>query len=388
MIDVQKVFMSLLIIIMLAACGESQTTVDDGGVNATAFDWQIPSNMPLPIEPSDNPMSQAKFELGRHLFFDRRLSGNGTQSCGSCHEQALSFTDGLAKSVGSTGQVLARNSQSLLNVAYNATLTWANFSLVTLERQALVPLFGEDPVEQGITDANRDDVLQRIIDEPRYVGLFKDAFPNRVAPIDFANVVDSIGSFVRGLVSFDSSFDRFLQGDANALSESARRGRTLFNGEELECFHCHGGYNFSDSTVDRNMTFVSRPFHNTGLFNIGGTGAYPEDNSGLIELTGKPSDMGKFRAPTLRNIAITAPYMHDGSMSSLGEVIDFYAAGGRNIESGPNTGDGRFSPFKDGFISGFDLTEQDKTDLIVFLNSLTDNTFLTNPRFGNPWEAL
>jgi cytochrome c peroxidase len=371
--------------LLLSACGQSETTLDEGGINATAFDWQLPSGTPLPLEPDDNPMTEAKFELGRHLFYDARLSANGTRSCSSCHVQALGFADGRVRATGATGQTLARNSQALLNVAYNATLTWANFSLVRLEQQARVPLFGDRPIEHGITETNQIEVLQRLREEARYPALFEDAFPDDADPIHFGNVVDALGSFVRGMVSFDSAFDRYMNGDASALSASAIRGEALFNGEELECFHCHGGYNFSDSTVDRNMTFISRPFHNTGLYNIGGTGDFPADSQGLIELTGDPSDMGKFRAPTLRNIAVTAPYMHDGSMNTLAEVVDFYAAGGRNIESGPYAGDGRFSPFKDGFINGFELSEQEKQDLIAFLESLTDETFNTNPRFSNPW---
>ena len=134
------------------------------------------------------------------------------------------------------------------------------------------------------------------------------------------------------------------------------------------------------------MTFVNRPFHNTGLFNIGGTGNYPPDNTGLFDLTGDPSDMGKFRAPSLRNIALTAPYMHDGSVATLDEVLDIYAAGGRVISEGPNAGDGRQNPFKDSFVNGFEMSPQDKQDVLAFLESLTDQSFVANPRFSNPWE--
>lgn len=371
--------------LLLSACGQSETTLDEGGINVTAFDWQLPSGTPLPLEPDDNPMTAARFVLGRHLFYDARLSSNGTRSCSSCHVQALGFSDGRVRATGATGELLARNSQALLNVAYNATLTWANFSLTELEQQARIPLFGESPVEHGITDENREQVLQRLRDEPRYTDLFDAAFPSDADPVNFTHIIAALGSFVRGMVSFDSEFDRFQRGEPSTYSAAAERGRQLFNGEELECFHCHGGYNFSDSTVDRNMTFVSRPFHNTGLYNLGGAGDFPADSQGLIELTGDPSDMGKFRAPTLRNIAVTAPYMHDGSLATLDDVLEFYAAGGRVIESGPYAGDGRFSPFKDGFINGFAMSEQNKQDLIAFLESLTDETFNTDPRFSNPW---
>ncbi len=380
-------FSCLCLVALLVGCGQSsETRISDPSLSLSSFQWNVPERYPLPLEPTGNPMSEARFQLGRHLFYDARLSGNGTQSCSSCHIQELGFSDGRILPVGSTGEVLARNAQGLMNAAYNATQTWANPSLLTLEQQALVPLFSEAPVEHGITDANRDEVLQRLRDEPAYETLFADAFPDLGDPIDFANIRDALTSFVRGMVSFNSPFDQFEQGRAGALSAAAHRGRALFFGEELECFHCHGGYHLSDSTLDRSMTFIERPFHNTGLFNIGGTGDFPDDNQGIFEITGDPSDMGKFRAPSLRNIAVTAPYMHDGSISDLSAVIDFYAAGGRVIESGEHAGDGRLNPFKSGFVTGFSISEAEKQDLIAFLESLTDASFLNNPRFSNPWE--
>ena len=130
-----------------------------GASSAGAWRWELPKGFPKPRVPADNPMSDAKVAVGQRLFFDRRLSGNGTQSCSSCHRPELAFTDGLPQAVGSTGEVHPRNAQSLINVVYNSTLTWANPALVTLERQMEVPLFGTDPVEMGVTDANRDRVL-------------------------------------------------------------------------------------------------------------------------------------------------------------------------------------------------------------------------------------
>lgn len=373
-----------VVVFALSACGESNFAVDNPVIK-TSFAWQVREDLPLPVEPVDNPITEEKFDLGRHLFYDIRLSGNGTQACGSCHQQDKAFTDGLMVPTGSTGDILLRNSQTLTNVAYNATLTWANPALVTLEAQLQVPLFAEHPVEQGLNESNQDAVLQRIRDEPRYADLFAKAFPNQGNSVTYENIALALASFVRGLTSFASPFDRYAQGDKNALSASALRGETLFFSERLECFHCHGGYNFSDSTVDRSLFFVERPFHNTGLYNVDGQGAYPADNQGLIAATLDPSDMGKFRAPTLRNIALTAPYMHDGSIQTLEEVIDFYGAGGRNITSGPHAGDGRANPFKDSFVKGFSLNPQEKADLIAFLNSLSDTEFTTTPRFSNPW---
>jgi cytochrome c peroxidase len=376
----------VIAVFLLQGCEDgSRTTVDEGITAVSAFAWNIPAGTPLPVEPVDNPMTEAGFQLGRHLFYDNRLSGNGTQACASCHLQERAFTDGATVAIGSTGELHPRNSQSLVNVAYNATLTWANSSLRTLEQQIVIPLFGESPVEQGLNDANRESVLQLIREEPVYEALFSAAFPDEGDPVNFGNIVYALASFVRGIVSFNSPFDRFERGDPTALTVAAQRGRALFFSEDLECFHCHGGYNLSDSTTDRTQSFVERPFHNTGLFNIAGTGAYPDNNQGIFEITGDPSDMGAFRAPSLRNVALTAPYLHDGSAPTLGDVIRIYAAGGRNITSGPNTGDGRSNPFKDGFITGFALDATQEADLIAFLHSLTDDSLINNSRFANPW---
>lgn len=372
-------------LLWLAGCDmDSSTTVTDT-TPASAYDWPLPAGVPRPREPHDNPMTAAKVELGRFLFYDVRLSGNGSQACGSCHRQELAFTDGLPRALGSTGHLLARGSQSLTNVAYNATLTWANPALTQLEQQMLVPLFADNPVELGITDDNVGEILDRLRDDSTYQALFPAAFPDDDDAITLGNIIKAIASFQRRLLSFDAPFDRFERGDSTALSAAAQRGMALFNGEQMECFHCHGGFNFTQSTDHASLSFIEKPFHNTGLFNIGGTGAFPADNTGILDITGNPADMGKFRAPTLRNIAVTAPYMHDGSLATLDEVLDFYAAGGRNIESGPQAGDGRISPFKSAFVRGFALSAQDRADLLAFLTALTDDNFLTDPALADPF---
>ncbi len=383
-----KTLLLLSSLFILMACRDDSTTSIHQNADASAdrFDWQIPASIPLPVTNDENPMSEAKFALGRHLFYDQRLSGNGTLSCSSCHQQDKAFTDGRPTGIGSTGQVLLRNTQTLTNVAYNASYTWANASLLKIEQQLFIPLFNDNPVEHGINSTNWPEIVLRLKAEPRYDLLFKQAFPGTTELYTQAQVIQAIAVFVRGITSFDSAYDRHLAGDDSGYSAEAKRGETLFFSERMECFHCHGGYNFSDSTADRTMNFVNRPFHNTGLYNLDGQGKFPSGNGGLFEQTGKAGDMGRFRAPTLRNIAKTAPYMHDGSIPDLPSVLDFYAAGGRNIASGANAGDGRKNPYKDGFVTGFVLTEQDKKDLLAFLESLTDNTFVTNPRYSNPWQ--
>ena len=383
----------VLVCCLLAGCPTgSETRIDDEGASASGFDWRVPAWVPLPVEPADNAMSEEKFQLGRHLFYDTRLSGGGNISCGSCHHQDKAFTDALPRSFGSTGEQHPRNAQPLTNVAWMTTLTWANPSLATLEQQIVVPLFGDRPIEHGINESNHHIILAVIRNDPVYQRLFRAAFPefpNALQGEDAWNhIVAGLASFVRGLVSFDSAFDRYSAGQITAMNESARRGMQLFNGERLECFHCHEGYNFTNSTRDRSMTVVERPFHNTGLYNIDGRGGYPEENTGVYEVSGRDFEMGAFRAPSLRNIALTAPYMHDGTIASLEEVVRTYAAGGRNVTEGQFVGDGRTNPLKDSFIAGFEISESEIQDVIAFLESLTDESFVTNPRFANPWESM
>lgn len=328
-------------------------------------------------------MTEAKFQLGRRLFYDNRLSGNATQACASCHAQQFAFSDGARRSTGSTGDRLPRNAPSLTNVAYNASLNWANPGLTGIEQQVQTPLFGEAPVEMGI--AGRDEeILARLKADPRYQDRFAQAFPDADS-INWKNVVYALATFTRGLTSFNSAYDRFIAGDGAAMSERARRGMALFSSEQLKCQQCHGGFNFSMSTVGEDVALTEPPFFNTGLYNLDSNGAYPPDNPGVKGVTDIPSDMGRFRPPTLRNIALTAPYMHDGSMDTLEEVVRFYERGGRKIERGDYAGDGALSPLKSDLVAGFQITDAQRRDLIAFLSSLTDESFVANPRFSDPF---
>ncbi len=364
----------------VAGCDEAE----GDGAQHEGWYGELPPGFPTPTVPADNPMTAEKIALGRHLFFDEQLSGNGTQSCSSCHEPRLAFADGIAVPQGSTGQTLARNSMALVNTAYNSAYTWANPALDTLERQIAVPLFGEFPVELGVT-GNEERILDRLRADELYPELFAAAFPDAVDPITLDAAIDGLASFVRSMVSGNSPYDRFTyQGDEDALSESELRGMDLFFSELIECHHCHGGFNFSFSTTHANSSLVELTFHNTGLYNVDGEGAYPTNNAGLYDITGDPNDMGRFRAPTLRNIEVTAPYMHDGSILTLEEVVRFYETGGRVIEEGQYAGDGRSNPYKSAFVSGFVITDQERDDLVAFLRALTDTTFLENPAYTNP----
>jgi cytochrome c peroxidase len=371
----------------LTACGGGGgVAVTDTALSpATAsWKWALPAHFPVPAVPAENAMSEAKLALGRSLFYDVRLSGNGLQSCGSCHLQNLAFTDGRAQARGSTGDTTPRSSQHLGNVAYHPTLTWANPSLLPLEKQMEVPLFGESPVEMGVNDSNKDSILARLRGTTLYPNQFAAAFAGETTPIHWANIIKAIASFQRSLISGNSRYDQFTSGKTT-LSAEERRGMDLFFGEKAECFHCHCSFNFNDQVVHASTRVLETPFHNTGLYNIGGTGAFPEPNRGMFELSGLPGDMGMFRAPSLRNVEVTAPYLHDGSVATLEAVLDFYAAGGRNITSGPNAGDGRLHPLRSDLVNVINLNTQEKAYIVAFLKTLTDHEFISNPQHANPF---
>jgi cytochrome c peroxidase len=383
---------SLLVAAMVSSCGGGEsggvTVIDTAASSAAAalaWKWDLPSYFPVPKVPADNPMSVAKVDLGRFLFHERRLSGNGNFACVSCHQQDKAFTDGLARSVGSTGESHPRSAQALANSVYHPTLTWANKSLTSLEQQMQVPIFGVNPIEMGVNDANKGVVLARIKEQALYQEKFGTAFPGETDAITWVNITKAIASFQRSLISSNSRYDQQLQGKLT-LNDQEQRGSRLFFGEKAECFHCHGSFNFNDQVVHATTRVLETPFHNTGLYNIGGTGEFPTPNRGLFELTGQPSDMGRFRAPSLRNIERTAPYMHDGSIATLEEVVDFYANGGRNIISGPFAGDGRQHPNKSSLISQINLNAQEKADLVAFLKTLTDDEFTTSAKYANPFR--
>lgn len=352
-----RFFASALVAIVLTGCQAEKEP----------YQWPVPAGFPIPNVPADNPMSAAKVALGKQIFFDKNLSANQTQSCSSCHIQQYAFAEPSDVSVGSTGQPHRRNAQALVNVAYNRTLTWAHDGLVELEQQILIPMFGETPVELGIT-GHESDVLARF-DTEAYHHLFEQAFDDPKP--NFDHIVKALASFVRSLISLNSAFDRYAyQGQDEALSDSQIRGLNLFFSEQLECHHCHGGFNFTQSGVHENQLLDLRPFHNTGLYNLDGKGSYPEQDTGLYELSGKAGDMGRFRAPSLRNVAVSGPYMHDGSIETLAEVVAFYAKGGSEK--------GQHSPLKSVFVRPLVMSEQDKQDLVNFLHSLTDQEFLSN----------
>lgn len=370
----------LAVLLALSACTPDEPDAPE------AYVWDLPAAFPAPYVPADNPMTIAKVELGRHLFYDKRLSHNQTMACATCHEQARAFTDGEATNLGSTGHALIRSAMSLTNVGYLSVYTWANPRLLDLEQQALVPMFADFPLELG-TQLETPTIVRRFADDPDYQRLFADAFPDDDGDDLFntEHMVQAIASFERTLISGDAPYDRFIyRGDPDAMSAAAQRGMDLFFSERAECYHCHAGPNFSTSFRSVTSEAGAPDFQNNGLYNLDATGAYPPGNGGLFEFTGDLRDQGKFRVPTLRNVGLTAPYMHDGSVATLADVIDHYAAGGRLLPDGPLAGDGRLNPNKSPLVFKMDLDAGEKSDLLAFLDSLTDHSFITDPRFAAP----
>ena len=370
------------------AGGETSDTTSGGmgpgGTGGDDFTLPLPPGFPPPAFPDGKSVTSPCVELGRYLFYDRRLSGNQTQSCSDCHQQALAFTDGRATPVGSTGTTIPRAAPSLANVAYYSVLTWQNPLMATLEQQALVPMFNDNPVELGLGQI--DDFIARLRGVPEYERLFPEAFPDKAEPFELASVTDSLACFERTLYSGHSPYDDYVYGGNDAaLSDAAKRGLALFFSEKADCYHCHSGFDFTDDTRTGVSQHAVVAYHNTGLYNLDAVGSYPAPNTGEASITGSASDMGKFRTPTLRNVELTAPYMHDGSVATLDEVVRIYNAGGRNITSGPNAGDGRANPLKDPLVRSLGMDDQELSDLVEFLKSLTDPVLISDPSYSNPW---
>jgi len=369
-----------LLLLLAIFCTLSALAWESG----TAFNFHLPPGFPSPVIPADNPMSPAKVELGRYLFYDLRMSVNGEGSCSTCHIQRYGFTNQLPVAIGVTGQSHPRRVMPLANVAWFAVFNWANPTVTRLEDQSITPLFNDHPVELGLHPQS-DKFLTVIATDPVYQKLFPQAFPGVSGPYDFVHVRKALAAFERTLISGNSPYDHFrYRHEDNAISDGAKRGEDIFFHQPYACVRCHGGFTFGGSTVFQSNQPGDAETHgvefaNNGLYNLPGPSSYPANNQGLAEFTHNPADIGKFRPPSLRNVAVRAPYMHDGSIRNLDELLDHYQHGG------PHAGDGSKNPNKSQFVPGFQLSEQQRTDLKAFLESLTDEEFLHNPKFANPW---
>ena len=350
-----------------------------GRASAT-YALELPPHFPeLPGGPPD----PARAELGRLLFHDFRLSVDDARSCGICHEGKKGYTDGFVTAVGALGDAHTRNTLSLLNIAWRGPLTWVEPELVDLQQQMQVPLYGRHPVEMGVDPETLPDRLAGIA---VYPPAFAAAWPDEPAPVTMPHVESALLAYEQLIIAGDTPYDRYLLGDVSALSPDARAGMELFQSARLGCSGCHGGL-FFDRPADAAGDVVSDipEYANTGMYDIDGAGGYPPHETGLHARTGDPADMGRFRVPSLRGVADTGPWGHDGSFSSLGAVLDAYARGGRLLVGGPFPGDGAASPLKDPRITGFSMSEPERRQLLAFLESLTDPAANARPFLQTPW---
>jgi len=304
----------------------------------------IPAGFSYPEIPADNMLTAEKISLGKKLFYDKALSTDYSISCASCHKQEFAFGDDVAISEGVEGRLGFRNSPSLANIAY-APVMLKDGGNPSLETQPYVPL--ETHFEM---DFNMVLLVERLKNDPVYVQEFKTVFGKDIDPF---GITRALAAFERTLISGNSNYDQYqFQNNKAALNASEINGMNLFFSDELNCASCHGGFLFTDNT-----------FQNNGYFDD-----YTAD-SGRARITWLHDDVGLFRVPSLRNIALTAPYMHDGSVATLSELIDRYMLGGSGHENQSEK------------IRQFNLTLTEKNDLINFLHALTDETFITNPEF-------
>jgi cytochrome c peroxidase len=317
-------------------------------------------------------MSNAKVELGRRLFREQRLSVTGRYACVSCHLPERAYTDGRSAALGALGDQTTRSAMSLTNVVYNAAYTWGDPRIDTLEGQMRQPLFNEHPIELGL-QGHEAEVIQRLSADLSYRQDFAQAFAADPSAVSVDNIIKAIAAYERTLISGRSAFDRYVfDDDQSALSPAAKRGMLLFYSKRTGCAQCHFGINFDGPIRFKGHDQEKAIFANTGLYSVDGHGAYPQQDRGLFDVTHREGDMGKFRIPTLRNVALTAPYMHDGSIATLSAVIDHYAMGGRQLPAGPSPR----NHLLDRRIRAFPISAAEKDDLIAFLESLSDPQFV------------
>lgn len=335
-----KPYILLSSALLLFACRKEEPAPVLPPSDSDEYTLAVPTGFPQPIIPTDNILTRSRVALGRRLFYDPILSADSTRSCASCHTPHLAFSDSTTVSTGIKGRLGSRNSPTLANVAYQQKLLREG-GVPTLEMQILVPI-----QEHNEFDFNILLVAERLSRLPEYVEMAQKTYGRAPAPFV---ITRSIAAFERTLLSGDSPFDQwFFQGKNEAVTAAAQRGYMLFQSEKLNCGKCHSGFLFTDQS-----------FANNGLYEV-----YPD--SGRIRLTGVESDRALFKVPSLRNIALTAPYMHDGSLPTLEAVLDHYQSGGKN------------HPNQSHLVQPFTITPTERADLLAFLQSLTDTRFIKN----------
>ena len=348
-------YISCILIFICSSCSNESVET----YVATPSPLQIPQlfedNILNPVIPTDNPQTVEGIALGKKLFFDPILSANNTQACANCHAPENAFSDADRFSDGIDGIRGNRNSMPLFNLAWNydEKFFWDGSSF-SLEHQAFVPV--SDPIEMKSLWTQLETELQQ---HPEYPNLFQQAFGT--SQIDSTLVTKAIAQFERTLISSNSKFDKYLLGETSLTPEELNGFNVFMDETRGDCFHCHGS--------DKNPLWTDNIFHNNGLDAV-------ITDLGLGAVTGDPADNGKFKSPSLRNLAFTAPYMHDGRFATLDEVINHYSEG---LQNSP-TIDPLMKKVAQG---GVQLSVQDKADLKAFLLSLSDNEFISNPNFLN-----
>ena len=362
-----------------AAPGEAPTEAAEAIPSREALRAMGLGPLPTVTMPADNPFSEDKAELGKLLFFDPRMSGDGAVSCATCHGATLGWRDGNALSLGYPGTLHWRNSQTIINSAYQHKLFWAGESK-SLEAQAKSAFTGN--VAGNLDPAMAEERLRQM---PEYVRRFEDVFGTDAPSFDDA--LRAVAAFEATIVSRNVPFDRYMEGDDSALTEPARRGMGLFSGK-AGCVECHGGPLFTDQSfhntgVPPNAEFETSVLRQITLRYQHRARGVPEAvyrsadrDLGLYYTTKQEGDKGKFRTPTVREVGQTGPYMHNGVFKTLAEVVDFYDRGG---------GD---DPGKDPLLHPLGLSQQEKDDIIEFLLSLTGDAIIVDPPELPEYEVL
>jgi cytochrome c peroxidase len=363
-------FLTGSLMLFVASCQKNETLdgvakvdLSDIPYQPEAFAINVPPQYPRMQIPADNPTTKDGVALGRFLFYDPILSLDSTISCGSCHKQELAFTDGGAISAGVFGRTGTRSSMSLVNIGLVDNGLFWDGRVMTLEEQALHPIV--DPLEM---DETLPRVLKKLRSSPFYQEKFRKAFGVKSnLEITEKHIGKALAQFQRTILSFDSKFDRYTRNE-DFLEDDELDGYILFffektpiGGVDAECSHCH------------TVGLFTGDYRHNGLM----SDAEAEQNPSRFRVTGNPSDKGKFRSVSLRNIALTAPYMHDGRLKTLHDVMDHYGSGGVSAKN------------RDPLVANIadaQLTATQKEKIIAFLHTLTDTTVLTNPALSNPFE--
>ncbi len=339
------IFLIFVTTVLLISCSKKEDIIP---YNEAPFILNVPAGFPNPIIPNDNTLNKYRVDLGRKLFYDPILSRDSSISCATCHLQEKAFTDGKILSNGVQGGITERNTPNITNIAYHNAFFWdgGNHSL---ELQVIGPIESVNEMNLTIPEA-----IERLKEHNTYPNLFKLAYGLNEPNI--YGLTRALASFERTLISGNSPYDKYTsQGQSNALTSNELNGKNLFFSATLKCAECHTGFNFTSLAYENNGIYLN----------------YADDGRGRVTLN--TADNGKFKVPSLRNIEVTGPYMHDGSFNTLEDVIDHYAQGGKgNVNQSPKIG-------------GFTITNQEKQDLIAFLKSLTDQEFLENPNFKSPY---